>query len=98
MLPLYYVADAIRCSKSLVFLLSRYFVGVANSCSYQKQPSPLQLYDHSTMSVAALRRRYPFIAADTAVDNLVIGAGVVGMAIARQISKSIQGSTFVVER
>lgn len=52
---------------------------------------------NSTMA-SALRRRYPFMQPDQVVDNLVIGAGVVGMAICRQLATSIQGSTFLVER
>lgn len=48
---------------------------------------------------AALRRKYAFLPPDQAVDFLVIGAGVVGVAIARQLSLSIADkSTILVER
>lgn len=48
---------------------------------------------------SALRRKYAYLPPDQAVDFLVIGAGVVGVAIARQLSLSIADkSTFLVER
>jgi hypothetical protein len=47
---------------------------------------------------SALRRRYPFRAPELSIDNLVIGAGVVGLAVARRLAKFDGKSTFLVER
>lgn len=48
---------------------------------------------------AALRKRYPFLPPDQVVDNLIIGAGVVGMAIGRQLASAFhEKATFLVER
>lgn len=49
---------------------------------------------------AALRRRYPFLAPESStVDFVIVGAGVVGLSVARQISRNIADkTTFVIER
>ncbi|KAK4054521.1 hypothetical protein OIV83_001015 [Microbotryomycetes sp. JL201] len=49
--------------------------------------------------MAALRRRYAPIAPELTVDHLVIGAGVVGLAIAERLTRAFADkTTFVVER
>ncbi|CEQ39438.1 SPOSA6832_00945, partial [Sporobolomyces salmonicolor] len=46
-----------------------------------------------------LRSRYPYIPPDGAVDHLVVGAGVVGLAVAERLVKAFADkTTFVVER
>lgn len=46
-----------------------------------------------------LRRRFPFLPPDGQVDHLVVGAGVVGLAIAERLVKAFPDrTTFVVER
>ncbi|GAA5878929.1 hypothetical protein JCM3774_000662, partial [Rhodotorula dairenensis] len=46
-----------------------------------------------------LRRRYPYLPPDGQVDHLVVGAGVVGLAIAERLVKAFPDrTTFVVER
>ena len=51
------------------------------------------------MAAAALRRKYAYLPPESSVDFLCIGAGVVGIAIGRQLSKSIADkTTFVIER
>ncbi|GAA5854429.1 hypothetical protein JCM8547_001819 [Rhodosporidiobolus lusitaniae] len=46
-----------------------------------------------------LRRRYPYLAPEGRVDHLVVGAGVVGLAIAERLVKALPDRTaFVVER
>ncbi|GAA6028181.1 hypothetical protein JCM8097_006901 [Rhodosporidiobolus ruineniae] len=46
-----------------------------------------------------LRSRYPFLAPEGAVDHLVVGAGVVGLAVAERLVKALPDrTTFVVER
>lgn len=62
-------------------------------------PIPACSSDSHGRMATALRRRYGFMPPDQAVDFLIIGAGVVGVAIARQLSLSIADkSTFLVER
>ncbi|SGY23925.1 BQ5605_C019g08996 [Microbotryum silenes-dioicae] len=51
------------------------------------------------MAAAVLRKRYPFLAPELQVSHLVVGAGVVGLAVAeRLVNKFAERTTFVVER
>lgn len=50
------------------------------------------------MSASRLRALYPVRAASDVVDVLVIGGGVVGLAIGRRLARLADRSTFVIER
>ncbi|POW05062.1 hypothetical protein PSTT_09931 [Puccinia striiformis] len=53
----------------------------------------------SKTTISRLRQNFGFIPAEATVDHLVIGAGVVGLAIARELTNRFRDrSTFVVER
>lgn len=45
-----------------------------------------------------LRAKYPFIEPAAVIDQLVIGSGVVGLAIARKLAALTDRTTFLVER
>jgi len=50
-------------------------------------------------TISSLRQKFPFIPAETTVDHLVIGAGVVGLAVGRELLRRFKNkTTFVVER
>lgn len=50
-------------------------------------------------TISSLRQKFPFLPPETTVDHLVIGAGVVGLAVARELLRRFKNkSTFIVER